>query len=55
MTENHRDREDFGDLLENFNRAMMEADPKSVQLEAPAAVQVAFDKYHAALRRNIGA
>lgn len=44
-------REDFGDLLENFNRAMMEVDPNSVQLDAPAEVQVAFDKYHAALRR----
>ncbi len=45
-------REDFSDLLENFNRAMMEADPKSVQLDAPAEVQVAFDKYQAALRRR---
>ncbi len=47
----NEDREGFDDLLENFNRAMMEVDTKSVQLDGPAALRVAFVKYHAALRR----
>ncbi len=51
MTEDQR--EGFDDLLQAFNYAMMEVDPEEVHLEAPAAVQVAFDKYQAALRRQV--
>ena len=51
MTEDQR--EGFDNLLENFNRAMIEVDPEEVHLDAPAAVQVAFDKYQAALRRQV--
>ncbi len=51
MTGNQGDRKDFGDLLENFNRAMIEVDPKSVQLDAPPSLRDAFPVYHAALRR----
>ena len=43
MTEDQR--EGFDDLLENFNRAMIEVDPEEVHLDAPAALKVAFAKY----------
>ena len=44
-------QEGLDNLLENFNRAMIEVGPKSIQLDAPPAVQAAFLEYHAALRR----
>lgn len=51
MNEAPSHREGFDGLLENFNRAMMEVDPKEVQLDGPAEARVAFNKWHAALRR----
>ena len=52
MTEGPKGQEDFTDLVENFNHAMIEADPKDVHLDAPDPLRVDFVKLHAALRHN---